>query len=492
MRNPQASTTQRFWVVATIAIVFSLGVGAGSAWAQTNREINGAIQFNFAPPGARSLAMGGAFIGRADDATAAYTNPAGLIWLTRPEIALEGRQTTFETVYQNGRLDGDPTGQGRDTVSGLYDVTKETDVTNLSFVSLAFPMGTNYRLAFYRHELANLKAAIDKNQRAFYRSAVSALDPAVDDPTARPAGLDSSIDLEVIDYGVSTAFRLTENFWAGVGFIYRDFMLDSLASGYFPRDEQGTMFGDIQFTQDNQSSFTTQRGDDSGYSFTVGLFLKSPNDKWSGGISYQHSTEFDYALNTSIRREGDPLCTQDGCPEPRPDLSSPPLGTFTIPKNMGLGISYSPGSSWMISLQYNRITYSDLEPDLNALGEVDGTYIKLEDFEVDDVNEIHLGIEYVILGNTPIALRVGAWYDPDHQLHYVEANRPVSGQSDQLQAAIADNRSRLQIRFPGGDDQVHYTGGIGAVFAENTFQLEFGFDVADLSTIYSLSGVLRF
>lgn len=40
------------------------------------------------PPGARPLAMGGAFIGVADDATAAEANPAGLTILTRPEVSL--------------------------------------------------------------------------------------------------------------------------------------------------------------------------------------------------------------------------------------------------------------------------------------------------------------------------------------------------------------------------------------------------------------------
>jgi hypothetical protein len=40
------------------------------------------VDFRFNNPGARANAMGGAFIGLADDATAAYTNPAGLTILT--------------------------------------------------------------------------------------------------------------------------------------------------------------------------------------------------------------------------------------------------------------------------------------------------------------------------------------------------------------------------------------------------------------------------
>lgn len=42
-------------------------------------------------PGARSLGLGGAFVAVADDATAAWANPSGLVQLLRPEISIEGR-----------------------------------------------------------------------------------------------------------------------------------------------------------------------------------------------------------------------------------------------------------------------------------------------------------------------------------------------------------------------------------------------------------------
>ncbi|MDH3816848.1 MAG: hypothetical protein OEV48_20340, partial [Acidobacteriota bacterium] len=47
----------------------------------------------FANPGARSLALGGAFAAIADDATAAFANPAGLVQILRPEISAEIRAT---------------------------------------------------------------------------------------------------------------------------------------------------------------------------------------------------------------------------------------------------------------------------------------------------------------------------------------------------------------------------------------------------------------
>jgi long-subunit fatty acid transport protein len=47
--------------------------------------------------GARALGMGGAFLARADDATAASWNPAGLSYLLRPELSLAGASNQVHT-----------------------------------------------------------------------------------------------------------------------------------------------------------------------------------------------------------------------------------------------------------------------------------------------------------------------------------------------------------------------------------------------------------
>ena len=47
--------------------------------------------------GARAYGMGGAFLARADDATAASWNPAGLSYLRLPELTLVGVHNSFDT-----------------------------------------------------------------------------------------------------------------------------------------------------------------------------------------------------------------------------------------------------------------------------------------------------------------------------------------------------------------------------------------------------------
>src|SRR5215207_7321933 len=86
---------------------------AADASAQSSLQVP--IQFDFLNPSARSLAVGGAFVGLADDATAALVNPAGLVGLTRKEISIEGRyRQTTQPFLVGGRLSGDITRQGQD------------------------------------------------------------------------------------------------------------------------------------------------------------------------------------------------------------------------------------------------------------------------------------------------------------------------------------------------------------------------------------------
>mgnify|MGYP003598136238 CR=1 FL=1 len=54
---------------------------AAPARAQFESSALAKVQVNVVNPGGKSLAMGGAFVALADDATAAFANPAGLVQL---------------------------------------------------------------------------------------------------------------------------------------------------------------------------------------------------------------------------------------------------------------------------------------------------------------------------------------------------------------------------------------------------------------------------
>jgi hypothetical protein len=77
--------------------------------------------------GARAYGMGGAFLARADDATAASWNPAGLSYLRRPELSIVGARNSFSSEEfrpQTGILETEA-GVGRiaDFVAATYPVS---------------------------------------------------------------------------------------------------------------------------------------------------------------------------------------------------------------------------------------------------------------------------------------------------------------------------------------------------------------------------------
>ena len=83
-------------------------------------------------PGARSLALGGAFVAVADDATAAYANPSGLVQLLRPELSVELRTWSDD----------------RDGVA--------SDLSGIGFASFVLPR-KRWSLAIYGQTLASVE-----------------------------------------------------------------------------------------------------------------------------------------------------------------------------------------------------------------------------------------------------------------------------------------------------------------------------------------------
>jgi long-subunit fatty acid transport protein len=100
-------------------------------WPQDTSEITSAV---FTNPGARSIGLGGAFAAIADDATAAFANPAGLVQIVRPEISVELRATA----------------SWNDTDFGL-----PYGVSGLGFFSFVYP-SRSWALALYSHQLASV------------------------------------------------------------------------------------------------------------------------------------------------------------------------------------------------------------------------------------------------------------------------------------------------------------------------------------------------
>jgi hypothetical protein len=121
-----ATSLKRFSAVS--AVVALLGLGEGSARAQdpapaatpdTSRVNQDELASFYGRmnvvvgSGARAFGMGGAFLARADDATAASWNPAGLSYLRRTEVSVVGAHNDFLQIIP--KLNEVPTSQDVDT-----------------------------------------------------------------------------------------------------------------------------------------------------------------------------------------------------------------------------------------------------------------------------------------------------------------------------------------------------------------------------------------
>ena len=117
---------------------------------------------------------------------------------------------------------------------------------------------------------------------------------------------------------------------------------------------------------------------------------------------------------------------------------------------------------------------------------MDGAVLTHKAYEKDEVKisadilDHNAGIEYIVpIGRHLLALRAGGYNEPDHIIRFT--------------GATGDPRFDIAEReiFPGGNDQLHITGGVGLVIDER-FQVDAAANIAKQTTQLSLSIVYRF
>src|SRR5688572_261846 len=109
-----------------------------AAFAQSNDEVFPQLQWNFGTPGARANAMGRAFIGVADDASASITNPAGQSRLTRPQFYVEFKSTDVKVK----RL------AAVDSFTTLAEQESSQAVNSITFLAASYPVNRKLTVGF--------------------------------------------------------------------------------------------------------------------------------------------------------------------------------------------------------------------------------------------------------------------------------------------------------------------------------------------------------
>ena len=159
--------------------------------------------------------MGGAFAALADDATAVFANPAGLTQIIRPEVSIEGRRWGYSTPFvQGGRVTGAPTGIGLDT-PGLRERHAFVALNDLSFALFVHPFD-RVVVAVHRHTVANF-SAVTETQGFFFESTEVPEGSVglVSDGVFRAADRRNAVRIDIVSYGGSFAYRLSERVSVG-------------------------------------------------------------------------------------------------------------------------------------------------------------------------------------------------------------------------------------------------------------------------------------
>ena len=402
------------------------------------------IQFDFLNPGARSLALGSAFVGLADDATAALVNPAGLIALSRPEISVEGRYRRLAQPFLlRGRLSGEKTGSGIDTESGPVFGEIADSSAGLGFLSFVYPRG-RFRAAAFRHELTRLEQEFS-GQGVFQNHGFENRDSAL--AAVRTLSIDT--------YGASAALE-RRGIWMGGGLLVQKFSI-GLEFDRF-------IFDDFYGPPDPRLNVLhlSQDGDDWGFGAVAGVMV--PVSIVKMGASYKWQPRFDYSSFS-----GGLAGTQQRT-----------FATFKVPDVFSVGVSAELSDAFLVTTEYTYVRHSQVFREyIEVLTRVGDTRTRMDRFAIDDAHEFHLGAEYLLPFPGRPALRGGFWFDPDHSLHYEPT--PAYDLLDE----------RMDVALSSGKDLWHGT--IGTMVAVHPrVDLNAAYDYSSRSRVFSFSAAIRF
>ncbi len=451
-----------------------LALALPAAAQNTDIESLSGLQFNFGNPGARSLGMGGAFLGLADDASAAEANPAGLTILRKPEISLEGRNYLEEQLF---------------TTSGTFPDLKRTAFTHysrraeLTFGSFVYPV-KNFTFGVYYHQpLKNEGAGRVVPERNQFTGAVTTDVPNFFLPKNGPAPVSSAecdqirlrqndpfacleytilpfisaLTIQERTFGIAGAYKIG-NFSFGATARYQRFNETAFTFRVTPTFDFDSI--SVQATSDIRND--NDRAKDKHDVTFAGGVKWAPGDKFSIGAVYKQGAKFTAPTFAANRNTG--------CEFMRVSNT-----TFHVPDVYGAGVSVRPIPVLTINADAVHVTYSNLVDNFVSVNEDIRSIDKA--YKASDVTEIHVGAEYFFAMKVPFALRAGWWRDPAHSIEY----RGPLALPDAVAAAIL---------YPKGAAQKHVS--VGGGFAWPRFQIDAAYDTSKYYKVGSLSAVVRF
>jgi long-subunit fatty acid transport protein len=321
--------------------------------------------------GARAFGMGGAFLARADDATAASWNPAGLSYLRNPEISIVGARNSFDR--------GPEGGEANDTFVGRTP----------DFAAITYPL-----------EFGSVTGAAQLS----YQRVFSFRGSRTVDKDGFVLTTDGTGGYDVLAIG--TGLQVSRRVRAGI-------TVNRWLNGYHQsrartgsRRQRQELDYDLSGWNVNLGLMWTPQE-----SVNLGLVAKTP---FTGSLKLRRERTDFFPAETP-----ETITTNEA---ERDDLS------LDFPAALGVGASWRPRSTLTLSVDYTRTLWSEgrihnfftvpvTPPSDNA--EPPGPivfpvlpYPTLVDLEQEDTYQLRVGAEYVIIAShIKVPLRAGYFLD---------------------------------------------------------------------------------
>ncbi len=397
-------------------------------------------------PGARALALGGAFISSADDSTGAVANPAGLTALVRPTIQAEGRYLPLVRYEPSGSGLLTP---GRDNGSSTSKTGAGT-----GFASVALPFADIFVAdVFYQRVLTEGDAPTREG-------ASLAAGPCVS--TKNPFG-GTALKM-FLPYGERFGSASIDRFGVAIG-ARLNYRLSVGVTGFYASERLDQSFFQYEAGQRDNVSGTVTSGSSGKVGAILGLQLTA-SESLRIGATYSLPVEFanDSALKQTV-----------------------------LPARAGLGITVSPAASGLsIALEGVWVGTSRLA-DATDFSRLFATPVRaFEDarsadrWDVKDTFELRLGVEYAVVQSRTqtISLRAGAFTETLALLRY----RPSAASTDPVYAS-----DTVRTLFPDQDDPrlYHVSAGVGALFRKKV-QADLGVDYETKTGRVAVSGLFGY
>ena len=469
----------RALVGVSCALAALIAIGSGPARALTDEDIFRNLRWNLTSPGARTLAVGGAFTGIADEVTAIEANPAGLWSLGAPELfaefrVIDGDRTVFASSM--GSLEVTPVTGERDLpFLELSSVSEPETASDAAFIGVAWPfsLGSKER----RLTIAGSRSLVLSDERSLgpeeagtgARFAFDSFPNTVNGDQVEAYSVTTmvtgDIDMSIVSWNFGAAYELTPDFAIGATATYMTLDVEASTTTQIvdplelfvdpshPRlppnpavDVYGTRIDD----SDAKLTYVLGVHWHPATSFATGL---SP---WSFGAVFRKGAEFRVQETTMLNETEDEIFDN----------------VIVVPDRYAVGVSYRMPRQWLFAFELERIQFSDIFEEFKA-GVNYLTSGRLADgafgtdpnvpirYSLDDATVPRVGAEFRpgLGGSVEIAVQAG-WYR-------MADSRPEMTSFNSTDPEV--NAAYLEA-FRGGDPVDHATVGVTVRYGSSRFQ----------------------